>query len=271
MIQSELCERSLLNTPGNKRVESSYRSRSEIQKVNVLNSLPDVNHRDHHHDHHDDGGGVSTAASVTCCSATTPTTVSYSTSNTTLVTLHESLNQQQSNNSNVTSSPRVDNSPSKVRKRRFTVPSPTNSTSASPSLSSLLSTAPSRLQSFKSPLKESGAVTHITNGANAKTPQQIQHSNLTKTVTFSLAQPHNVNLVRFAPVSLRPTFEQQSKIAVTEKEVKNLKELLLLHLDLVQQQQNIIVEKDKQIAELKTESSRVSQSVLSELVFSIQH
>lgn len=45
---------------------------------------------------------------------------------------------------------------------------------------------------------------------------------------------------------------------ISEIEMKNLKELLLLHLDIVQQQQAIIIEKDKVIAGLKTETKMVN-------------
>jgi len=47
-------------------------------------------------------------------------------------------------------------------------------------------------------------------------------------------------------------------VTLSEQEVFNLKDIVLLHLDLVQQQRQVIQEKDKLIAQLRTETSTVS-------------
>lgn len=96
---------------------------------------------------------------------------------------------------------------------------------------------------------------------------------LSKTVTFSLEQsPHNnLSLVKVSPASLRPTSasnqEKQlcSEMSLTDTEVNNLKGLVLLHLDLVQQQQTIIAEKDRLISELRTESNMVRMEILTNI------
>lgn len=52
------------------------------------------------------------------------------------------------------------------------------------------------------------------------------------------------------------------KLTDRDSEVMHLKELLLLHLDLIQQQSEQLVTKDKQISALKLENDTVSRIVL---------
>lgn len=235
MLHSEHCDRSLLSPSANKGIEPTFRDDSEVKKVvNVLKTLPDVR---------------TSSSSIT--NITSPKAAAA------IATISQCSMASSSTEAETHPTSQV-NLSSKVRKRRVTFPSATTATS----LSSLLATNDSQSHNhvnviMKSPSKDN-IISHLTNGVSA---ESRPHSNSTKTVTFSLGQQHNLNLVRLTPVSLRSTLERQSSsIAITELEVKNLKELVLLHLDLVQQQQTIIAEKDRLIAELRTESNMVIYS-----------
>lgn len=56
--------------------------------------------------------------------------------------------------------------------------------------------------------------------------------------------------------------QSQRSVALTESEVQNLKDLVMMHLDLAKQQQDTIMEKDRLIAELRTEALTVRHYVL---------
>lgn len=55
------------------------------------------------------------------------------------------------------------------------------------------------------------------------------------------------------------TFEEPKVNENDSQEMKQLKELMLLHLDLIEQQQSVLLAKDKQISKLKKEKEAVSQ------------
>ena len=91
----------------------------------------------------------------------------------------------------------------------------------------------------------------------------------TKPVTFHKEKqcrnssiPANPTLLQAASGSEAAGWNTGSGSAqtTTENEIENLKDLVILHLDIVQQQQSIIAEKDKQIADLREETKAVSDS-----------
>lgn len=91
-----------------------------------------------------------------------------------------------------------------------------------------------------------------------------------KTVTFSMEKQCKSSSLTPNPTLLQATTgseatERNSGInggqTTSENEIKNLKGLVLLHLDIVQQQQSIISDKDKQIADLREETQAVSYNL----------
>ena len=282
MFHAELCDRSLLSTSSTRRVDASFCSGSEVRSkaVNVLKSHPPPEVKS------------STAATPTVVSCNLSTTGTRTTSSASTTAISKSAVGTMTGFTFTQCQAGQVHSPSKVRRRRVTVPSfssssslvtTTNHHTSSPvssvsvaSITSLLSGSDSVSRNHVDVILKSSAKEpevgglHLANGVNSNSSRiltsattssaPISTSNLTKTVTFSLSNPQNLNLVRLTPVSLRSNFERQpvsNAASVTEAEVKKLKELVLLHLDLVQQQQSIIAEKDKLIAELRSESNTV--------------
>lgn len=280
MLHSELCDRSLLNSSTSKRMDQPFGS-TEVQKVmnvfqNSFSSTPPTP---------DVAKTVDASVKISCSTSLPKTSVSTSSEFGLAQCRSEPSDHFRKDIYNMSSC----TTGIKARKRKLSVSSalPSNSNMSittvptslvratslplcsSASLSSLLAVNTPQVRNrvdvvLKSPTKEFINASRITNGVSSHTTSQFTtltsvSSSSAKTVTFSLGNQQNLNLVRLTPVSLRSSIEPKvTSTAIMESEVKNLRALVLLHLDLVQQQQNIIAEKDKLIAELRAESNTVS-------------
>lgn len=88
-----------------------------------------------------------------------------------------------------------------------------------------------------------------------------------KTVSFSVEEQQNHKSLLLTSGNLEPNTwvmgrktvpPDGNSLALSELEIKNLKDMVLLHLNIIQQQQETITEKNKKISELREESKLVS-------------